>query len=59
MVQKKFAKTLYFYMEEPNPSLYYAHKLLKVKVFTNIHPCASCLGAMLCEETHHVVNNFR
>ena len=58
MVQKKFARTLYFYMEEPDASLYYAHKLLKVKVFTSIYTHASCFRVMIYERTQPVVNNY-
>ena len=59
MVQKKFARTLYFYMEDPNSSFYYAHKLLKVKVFTDIYTHASCFKVTIYERTHPVVNNSR
>jgi hypothetical protein len=57
MVQRKFARTLYFYMEGPNASFYYAHKLLKVKVFTIIYTRASCFRVMIYEGIQPVVNN--
>ena len=58
MVQRNIARTRYAYMKESKPYFQYAHKLLKVNVFTPFYSPINLFLSISCVLIQHIVNKY-